>query len=1367
MHPHVAPLNGSYTPLATSPQCNVPNNTWDLGESPMGRQGGGAYLDAGGMLDFDMRDPVLADPSLGSGGTGHVHQYQLPGTNVPEGWVANAVTIPANGPIPAHQGTVMRLRGYFRDAPSPGSPVTDGAFEILADPVYRPDRPTILIVSTPATRSYALTSDGRPPEDLGPFSYQGWNSDSGLPGQPAASQDPNRFEANHRFIILNQERRALNQDTHNILCVQAVARIYGLPLQFQLQRNVQLVKAAQKMLQSPIRAWRPPDASWNQALTANVPTLVEGGSFGGYTATWCVLLFPDLFHAAFSTAAPGSIRRYAGEQESWRYLMALSGFGRSGHAYARTFGLWFGSALWQVAAAQAAPGPLPLHWSPLFHTSAIRAWRDGYLKRPIYFVVNDEDSVTTGTDWLPLIDDQRRYHPFGSASANGVTLWWSTSEKRCHDGGAHISAITQALHWEIGQSILDFLPHVPTATLPPASVPTNLANATEDPYEHAFQAAAPFAAPPQPTPVLTLDPNFSQAAYNSLGYSAPRKPGKTFGHGTYLGFGDCTVALGSDIFVGSAEGVITKFVVHAPTGEMVPIAQSVALGYGAWGMVLAEEHSGHPSKELVVATHRGLHVLSTSTLEVLASRSDLPWEMSRPMFLRVADVIQGGKKEILMASEHGVLAIYKVAEESLEEVASYGEPGILDLEVMQVANNVALIAIRSARGHVVLLAWNVSVQSLVVLAISPRLIGTPVDLELEDPGNPASPLVVYLAEARYFQNETILRLDPNTLAFLPWPGTEVGNAHVGGGYGRGRHLDLEIWNDAGIKRFLVLRGDWLFLVNASTGNRDGQVYLGSFAPTIGALDLLVGEFDSSRPGAEVVITTEAGYVSCHSLRAMLTSSGPQPWYLGGSYLGGLTTPADPDLVRQPGVQNGAPRFTSRALAATWGMAADLTSNPRRLEVVDQSGSRWWLNAAGDVTFRHCLTESLGTPFTVPRPGPFRGLARFDSITANNAGSNFTAFGPQAMLQAGIPAWELRTFPYVPLDIVGNLQFGQWVKEFYGPVSSSTSVVHRQHVYDGYAVFAKGGDVLSVGNLPGATRQMAWWSGQENNNHAWGNRVQGIHANANTILKWWSTTQGPDVGGPNTVPHTSIQGHELRSSIAGTYAMHDAQSMRMFRDPVSNLGLVAVMTPGARLIVLQPGVSETDIGPSPKELDSAGSPFDYGTGGMALATHARPPGDSGVDLYVGSVAFFAANQQHKGPQSPGTPADPMVSVIAAIRYTGSASFSGSTLVETQRLVLDGGAANRPRVYGVCGIAVGDVIPGNNLQEIVVTSLDGHVLVYERDDSGTFGPLVYQTMVEGSVGAFNSIVIADLDDNGQNELYVAGSLGIRKFIPNPLP
>ncbi|MEZ5963779.1 MAG: hypothetical protein R3F56_08030 [Planctomycetota bacterium] len=40
-------------------------------------------------------------------------------------------------------------------------------------------------------------------------------------------------------------------------------------------------------------------------------------------------------------------------------------------------------------------------------------------------------------------------------------------------------------------------------------------------------------------------------------------------------------------------------------------------------------------------------------------------------------------------------------------------------------------------------------------------------------------------------------------------------------------------------------------------------------------------------------------------------------------------------------------------------------------------------------------------------------------------------------------------------------------------------------------------------------------------------------------------------------------------------------------------------------------------------------------------------------------------------------------------------------------------------------------------------------------------LFRKVVEGSLGAFNSIVIADLDADSKPEVYIAGSSGIRRF------
>jgi hypothetical protein len=73
---------------------------------------------------------------------------------------------------------------------------------------------------------------------------------------------------------------------------------------------------------------------------------------------------------------------------------------------------------------------------------------------------------------------------------------------------------------------------------------------------------------------------------------------------------------------------------------------------------------------------------------------------------------------------------------------------------------------------------------------------------------------------------------------------------------------------------------------------------------------------------------------------------------------------------------------------------------------------------------------------------------------------------------------------------------------------------------------------------------------------------------------------------------------------------------------------------------------------------------------------------------------------------------------------------------------------------------------------VGSLDGHLLVFELDpltgdillQGAPNRAAAYEAQVEGAIGCYNGIVIADLvGPDGQNELYVAGSLGLRRWIP----
>ena len=84
------------------------------------------------------------------------------------------------------------------------------------------------------------------------------------------------------------------------------------------------------------------------------------------------------------------------------------------------------------------------------------------------------------------------------------------------------------------------------------------------------------------------------------------------------------------------------------------------------------------------------------------------------------------------------------------------------------------------------------------------------------------------------------------------------------------------------------------------------------------------------------------------------------------------------------------------------------------------------------------------------------------------------------------------------------------------------------------------------------------------------------------------------------------------------------------------------------------------------------------------------------------------------------------------------------------------------YGACGIAIADVPAHGKL--VFVTTLNGELAVFRPLAGGGLDPNpVFRTVVEGSLGAFGSIVVANLapDPNDMPEVYIAGSSGIRRF------
>ena len=82
------------------------------------------------------------------------------------------------------------------------------------------------------------------------------------------------------------------------------------------------------------------------------------------------------------------------------------------------------------------------------------------------------------------------------------------------------------------------------------------------------------------------------------------------------------------------------------------------------------------------------------------------------------------------------------------------------------------------------------------------------------------------------------------------------------------------------------------------------------------------------------------------------------------------------------------------------------------------------------------------------------------------------------------------------------------------------------------------------------------------------------------------------------------------------------------------------------------------------------------------------------------------------------------------------------------------------YGVVGLKLGDLLSTPAGDELVVTTISGDVIVYNIDPSNQMQD-VWRTHLHGATGFYNSIAIEDLNADGKNELYIAGSLGLWRF------
>ncbi|MCP4968115.1 MAG: hypothetical protein GY926_23130 [bacterium] len=196
------------------------------------------------------------------------------------------------------------------------------------------------------------------------------------------------------------------------------------------------------------------------------------------------------------------------------------------------------------------------------------------------------------------------------------------------------------------------------------------------------------------------------------------------------------------------------------------------------------------------------------------------------------------------------------------------------------------------------------------------------------------------------------------------------------------------------------------------------------------------------------------------------------------------------------------------------------------------------------------------------------------------------------------------------------------------------------------------------------------------------------------------------------------------------------------------------TGGGSIIVVDPdpaGTMQSMIqGEIPNDDPAVVPNGDHGFGGTALVVSPVQLSGAGADPWIimGTIETHARA------------GDPMHGSLHVYKRDSSSS---SGLLEVQGLRMDG-QSGRPFLYGFCGLAIGDV-NGDSEDELVASTFNGDLVVFDLSlSSGNLqiGGVLFWTVLDGSIGVANSIVIADLDTaTSGNEIYVAGSRGMRKF------
>jgi hypothetical protein len=166
--------------------------------------------------------------------------------------------------------------------------------------------------------------------------------------------------------------------------------------------------------------------------------------------------------------------------------------------------------------------------------------------------------------------------------------------------------------------------------------------------------------------------------------------------------------------------------------------------------------------------------------------------------------------------------------------------------------------------------------------------------------------------------------------------------------------------------------------------------------------------------------------------------------------------------------------------------------------------------------------------------------------------------------------------------------------------------------------------------------------------------------------------------------------------------------------------------------------------------------DFGFGGTAMALADLDPTPVGYSEIVFASTFSPIDVPVPAP--PGTHSGHMRSHVHVLKYQGGALQT----ISTQPLGDPYSTTHDFHGYAAAGIEVADLTQDGK-PEVIVATMHGELIVFEQTNGVLGATPIFRTIVEGSLGAFNSIVVGDFDTvNGSKpEVYIACSMGMRKF------